>query len=423
MPKKQGGVVDYMTGKSIKRNAEVDLDHKISAKSIHDDGARVLAELDGKALANTKDNLALTDRSLNRSAKSAEEFIKYKHDKLAEFEDKMQKGTLAPQEREKMLNLKSIDDERFLKDAKEARNKIDNTIDKAYYTSSKPYKELGIATLEDAKGIAQGGLKSAIMIVLSRLIKELFAEIRHIFKEFGNERFKENFHRLKERLGKLIETIKKDFKGIFEGSIEQSIGAFLSNIVLFIINIFVSTAKRITQIIRAGFGSLVRAIKILANPPANIPKDEVAFEALKVFTAGIITAGSLFLEEGIDKFITTICPFLVPISPIIATTLSAFIGGVLSTIVLYYIDRAFNGGKYDNLQIQIMTKGGEVVHYKIAQTYFMLKDSYEYLADTAQRYEDKITGIRQFLVNSGKEADSALDELAMILKDLENKGV
>lgn len=92
------------------------------------------------------------------------------------------------------------------------------------------------------------------MIVLSRLIKELFAEIRHIFKEFGNESFKENFHRLKERLGKLIETIKKDFKGIFEGSIEQSIGAFLSNIVLFIINIFVSTAKRITQIIRAGFG-------------------------------------------------------------------------------------------------------------------------------------------------------------------------
>lgn len=261
------------------------------------------------------------------------------------------------------------------------------------------------------------------MIVLSRLIKELFAEIRHIFKEFGNESFKENFHRLKERLGKLIETIKKDFKGIFEGSIEQSIGAFLSNIVLFIINIFVSTAKRITQIIRAGFGSLVRAIKILANPPANMPKDEVAFEALKVFTAGIITAVSLFLEEGIDKFITTICPFLVPISPIIATTLSAFIGGVLSTIVLYYIDRAFNGGKYDNLQIQTMTKGGEVVHYKIAQTYFMLKDSYEYLADTAQRYEDKITGIRQFLVNSGKEADSALDELAMILKDLENKGV
>lgn len=132
-----------------------------------------------------------------------------------------------------------------------------------------------------------------------RLIKELFAEIRHIFKEFGNESFKEIFHRLKERLGKLIETIKKDFKGIFEGSIEQSIGAFLSNIVLFIINIFVSTAKRITQIIRAGFGSLVRAIKILANPPANMPKDEVAFEALKVFTAGIITAGSLFLEEAL----------------------------------------------------------------------------------------------------------------------------
>lgn len=423
MLKKQGGVVDYMTGKSIKRNAEVDLDHKISAKSIHDDGARVLAELDGKALANTKDNLALTDASLNKmkEAKSPEKFIEYKHKKLKEFQIKQEKGTLTPNEERKMQKLKSIDDERFLKDAKEARNKIDNTIDKAYYTSSKPYKELGIATLEDAKGIAQGGLKSAIMIVLSRLIKELFAEIRHIFKHFGDESFSEIFARLKERLGRVISEIKQDFKGIFEGSIEQSIGAFLSNIVLFIINIFVSTAKRITQIIRAGFDSLVRAIKILANPPANMPKDEVAFEALKVFTAGIITAGSLFLEEGIDKFITTICPFLVPISPIIATTLSALIGGVLSTIALYYIDKAFNGGKYDNLQIQIMTKGGEVVHYKIAQTYFMLKDSFEYLSKAYEETDLLLKTTSSEIKKSSQEAKTSLNELTEIMKKLKEK--
>lgn len=268
-------------------------------------------------------------------------------------------------------------------------------------------------------------LKSAIKIVMEILVKKLFAEIRHIFKHFGDESFSEIFARLKERLSKVISEIKQDFKGIFEGSIEQIIGAVLSNIVLFVVNIVKSTFTNLTRIIRAGFGSLIKAIKILANPPANMPKDEVAFEALKVFTAGIITAGSLFLEEGIDKFITTICPFLaVPVvKDFIATTLSALIGGVLSTIVLYYMDKAFNGAKKSKLQLQIMTKSGEVVSYKIAQSYFVLKDSYEYLADTAQRYEDKITGIRQFLADSGKEADSALDELAMTLKDLENKGV
>lgn len=266
-------------------------------------------------------------------------------------------------------------------------------------------------------------LKSAIKIVMEILVKKLFAEIRHIFKHFGDESFSEIFARLKERLSKVISEIKQDFKGIFEGSIEQSIGAFLSNIVLFVVNIVKGTFINLTKIIRAGLDSFKEAIKILANPPANMPKDEVAFEALKVFTAGIITAGSLFLEEGIDKFITTICPFLVPFSPFIATTLSALIGGVLSTIVLYYMDKAFNGAKKSRLQLQIMTKSGEVVSYKIAQSYFVLKDSYEYLADTAQRYEDKITGIRQFLADSGKEADSALDELAMTLKDLENKGV
>lgn len=269
-------------------------------------------------------------------------------------------------------------------------------------------------------------LKSAIKIVMEILVKKLFAEIRHIFKHFGDESFSEIFARLKERLSKVISEIKQDFKGIFEGSIEQIIGAVLSNIVLFVVNIVKSTFTNLTRIIRAGFGSLVKAIKILANPPANMPKDEVAFEALKVFTAGIITAGSLFLEKGIKDFIV-LCPFLAAapavVTDFIATTLSALIGGVLSTIVLYYMDKAFNGAKKSKLQLQIMTKSGEVVSYKIAQSYFVLKDSYEYLADTAQRYEDKITGIRQFLADSGKEADSALDELAMTLKDLENKGV
>lgn len=272
--KKQGGAVDYMRGEEIKRNDKTDLDHKISAKEIHDDRARVLAEVDTNELANTKENLALTDSSLNKmkQAKSPEEFIKYKHDKLKEFQIKQEKGTLTPNEEKKMQKLKSIDDEKFLKEAKESKRNIDNAIDEAYYKSSKPYKELATSIGLDVANIAKGGLKSAIAIVIARLVKELFAEIRHIFKHFGDESFSEIFARLKERLGRVISEIKQDFKGIFEGSIEQSIGAFLSNIVLFIINIFVSTAKRVTQIIRAGFGSFIRAIKMLANPPANMSK-------------------------------------------------------------------------------------------------------------------------------------------------------
>ena len=48
--KKAGQGVDYMTGERFAPNADTDLDHKVSAKTIHDDRARVLAEMSGAEL-------------------------------------------------------------------------------------------------------------------------------------------------------------------------------------------------------------------------------------------------------------------------------------------------------------------------------------------------------------------------------------
>ena len=48
--KEQGQLKDYMTGEKLAPNAKTDLDHKVSAKEIHDDRARVLAEVDGQIL-------------------------------------------------------------------------------------------------------------------------------------------------------------------------------------------------------------------------------------------------------------------------------------------------------------------------------------------------------------------------------------
>ena len=65
--KKNGELKDSYTGKTVARNANVDLDHAVAAKEIHDDRGRVLAGLDGLDLANNEDNLKPTDRSINRS--------------------------------------------------------------------------------------------------------------------------------------------------------------------------------------------------------------------------------------------------------------------------------------------------------------------------------------------------------------------
>lgn len=420
--KKQGKMTDYMTGREIKRNANVDLDHKISAKAIHEDRARVLAEKSGAKLANTKDNLALTDSSLNRMKKdkSPEEFIAYKHDKLAEYERKMQDGSLSPKEWEKMEKLKSIDDDAFLKEAQKSKNQIDRKIDKAYYGSAKPYEELASTTLTDIQNIAKGGLKSAVAIVMIEVVRALFFELRATFKNFGNESLKDIFKRLKERAKIVFENIKANFKGIFEGSIEQSIGAFLSNLALFVINIFYTTAKRLASLIRAGFGSLIRAIKILANPPANMPKEDVAFEAAKVFVAGIITALSFLFAEGIDKLIKTICPFLVPISEPVSVTMSALIGGILSTVALYYLDKWRSGDKEAKIQVQIMTKSGEIVQFKLAQSYFVLKDAYEYLGFAWQKTAQNLQSVQSEIEASSSRVKTSLNELDSKMNELRN---
>lgn len=420
--KKQGKMTDYMTGGEIKRNASVDLDHKISAKTIHEDRARVLAEKSGAELANTKDNLALTNSSLNRMKKdkNPEDFIAYKHERLAEYERKMQDGSLSPKEREKMENLKSIDDDAFLKEAQKSKHQIDREVDKAYYGSAKPYKELANTTLIDIQNIAKGGLKSAVAIVMIEVVRALFFELRATFKNFGNESLKDIFKRLKERAKIVFENIKVNFKGIFEGSIEQSIGAFLSNLALFVINIFYTTAKRLASLIRAGFGSLIRAIKILANPPANMPKEDVAFEAAKVFAAGIITALNFLFAEGIDKLIKTICPFLAPISEPVSITMSALIGGILSTVALYYLDKWRSKDKEAKIQVQIMTKSGEIVQFKLAQSYFVLKDAYEYLGFAWQKTAQNLQSVQSEIEASSLRVKTSLNELDGKMNELRN---
>lgn len=420
--KKQGKMTDYMTGGEIKRNASVDLDHKISAKTIHEDRARVLAEKSGAELANTKDNLALTNSSLNRMKKdkNPEDFIAYKHERLAEYERKMQDGSLSPKEREKMENLKSIDDDAFLKEAQKSKHQIDREVDKAYYGSAKPYKELANITLIDIQNIAKGGLKSAVAIVMIEVVRALFFELRATFKNFGNESLKDIFKRLKERAKIVFENIKVNFKGIFEGSIEQSIGAFLSNLALFVINIFYTTAKRLASLIRAGFGSLIRAIKILANPPANMPKEDVAFEAAKVFAAGIITALNFLFAEGIDKLIKTICPFLAPISEPVSITMSALIGGILSTVALYYLDKWRSKDKEAKIQVQIMTKSGEIVQFKLAQSYFVLKDAYEYLGFAWQKTAQNLQSAQSEIEASSLRVKTSLNELDSKMNELRN---
>ena len=188
--KKEGKLTDYMTGERLAPNAKTDLDHKVAAKTIHDDRARVLAEKSGAELANTRYNLATTDSSLNRSKKamSADEFIAYKERSLAELDKISKTRALSDQEKARKAKFEKIDDDSLRKDYEKSKEQIDKQIDKDYYTSAKPYKE---AVLTGAKDAGKMMLHTAIGLILKEFIEGMVIELKILFKEFGNESLKE----------------------------------------------------------------------------------------------------------------------------------------------------------------------------------------------------------------------------------------
>lgn len=410
--KKQGQSIDYITGKRIKLNDSTDLDHIVSAKTIHDDRARVLAGSDGAKLANTRDNLTLTDSTLNRSkkTKTAEQFLARRDERIAELKQVEQKRGYLTQselnEQRKLKKQKEINDEEFKKAYNESKENIDKKVDRAYYTSAKPYKEALITGAQDAGKMA---IHFAIGEILKEFIIGMSDELKTLFKEFGNESLGDIFKRFKERLEKIWANLHAKWKDIIAGSFEAGIVAFFGNLVVFVINIFFTTLKRIVRIIRAGFTSLYQAVKKLFDK--NTPENERLFEASKIFVAGLISAVTMLSGEYITKWLYAIpglnvilafpLPFLdETIGDALGLCISAALGAVLSTIAIYYMDKWANDKKIAGLQIQMIAQSGVVANLKIMQGWFVLNDAQE------------------AVYKSAKETMSVIDDLDATLESL-----
>lgn len=144
--KKNGTLKDAYTGRTVAQNANIDLDHVISAKEIHDDSGRVLSGLNGTDLANCDDNLKPTDRSINRSMqdKDMEDYLqKWEADRpqrQAKINELKLKGALSDKERKelsKLEKLEQIDPDKMRTENKKTRAAYEAKLAKAYYTSSK----------------------------------------------------------------------------------------------------------------------------------------------------------------------------------------------------------------------------------------------------------------------------------------------
>lgn len=121
--------------------------------------------------------------------------------------------------------------------------------------------------------------------------------------------------------------------------------------------------------------------------------------------AGLISAVTMLSGEYITKWLYAIpglnailgipLPFLdETIGDALGLCISAALGAVLSTIAIYYMDKWANDKKIAGLQIQMMTKSGEIVQYKLMQTWFVLQDGYDAVLAGAERTMSSIDQLR-----------------------------
>jgi hypothetical protein len=286
-----------------------------------------------------------------------------------------------------------IDKEAAMEKDRRARQHIQAEVTLA---KTKKYSQELLQT--GAKDAANMAAFNAIGVIMRDLTQAIFEEIHLSFQQRGQESLKTIFIRFKTRIERVLKEIIAKWKDILTGSFEAALIAFLSNIVVFVINLFASTLKKLVTMIRAGFVSLCQAIKMLANPPDGMDRDEVNYQALKILTAGLIGAASMGLYAGIEKLLQAI-PGLQPlmmfpipfpgeaprtVSDIIAAILTGMAGGLLTTVTLYLMDTARNAKKQDQLRIQLVAQSGLVVEYKIAQSWCVLDDAYGVLNNTVQ---------------------------------------
>ncbi len=343
--KGKGKLADYITGKKIDPHGKSDLDHVISAKEIHDDEGRVLAGMNGADLANTDTNLKATSRTNNRSKKadSMDDFLKRKDENLKKIDMLKSKKDLSPQEQNelrKLEELSKIDNEKAKQADKEARDAYNKEINKTYYTS----KEFTKDTIKT--GVNEGakmGLQQAMGLVIVEFFGALFDEILDIYHHGFNNGFDNDsfFNILKERLIRIAKRLQEKWKDVAIAFKDGALSGFISNLVTTVINMFVTTAKRVIRIIREGLFSLYRAVKLLLFPPEGITYEEAMHEAKKLLATGIIISLGVLAEEYIDKLVRATA-ILEPFADTLTAVFIGAITGLSVTMTVYYIDKKKN---------------------------------------------------------------------------------
>lgn len=318
----------------------VELDHVVSIKKTHDTAKNHLAlgdvvvdsttgetRVDAgrmRKLVNDDDNLALTNKPANGSKKA--------HDLKEWANRKRDDGT---------TNIDEFGLDADLVDAayQKARAHADHTADKALLK-----KQAGELFTTGGQQAVMMGLRQSLGVLLTELVNGLFNEFKVLIKA-GVSAGKSLFEEIKDRLQRVIASVIKKVPNAASQALQGGVSGFMSNLITFLINNFLSTAKRFVTIIRDGLLGLVKAMKMIMFPPKGMTSDQSLQEGLKILTAVVVTSVGFLLQESVATFLKTL-PFLLPVADMVAGVLIGMLTGLLSAFLAYQLDSLFERYRY-----------------------------------------------------------------------------
>ena len=347
---------NYRKDKNLSKGQNRDLDHVISAHEIHNDAGRMLAELDGVALANQDSNLSSTTSSINRTKKqhSVDKFldnlpetINNREIELSKLNQKLEgMPQSTPQERHELQQvqdkirkkqqsldeLKQVDSESMKKVDQKARAETDKQIN-SYYQSTKFFK----ASLTSA-GIAglKMGLRETLGLILAEIWFEIKAAIPSIYAKYKTVEFRvKNFlGDLKDTVLNIIERVKHRFKDVVSSFRDATITGIFASLSTTILNIFLTTTKLWGKIIRESWLNLIKIMKMAFFNPENLSTGELTKATFKILSASIGLIIGMLIHESLAALNS------LPLGSLVVDFVSALTSGIVILTLNYFIEQS-----------------------------------------------------------------------------------
>lgn len=310
-------VQDAYTGKMTKADT-TSPDHIESLSQHHKNGGFMQSSTQKADFATDEDNLALTDRSINQSMRDfdKEEWMLKKSGSGVANKDRFD------------INEQKLKDK--IRQGKEtsARHLPSDTDKAKFYLKN--------SATTGVSESAKMGAQQAFGYLLVEFFSSAIVEIKDAYNN-GLEG-ESLYNGIKIRLIRIGRSISDKWKGTAEGFSTGFISGFISNLITTLVNMFVTTAKRFVKMIREGVFSLLKALKLILLPPANMSFTETMHEAMKLIAAGGVVIAGVALEEIIEKLILGV-PFLAPFASVATTVIVGSLTATAMSLVAYLIDK------------------------------------------------------------------------------------